>query len=89
MADEKTREFPEPDPDEGFLYVREMEDHKLVEEYHFVAALLEAMAGEIDYRLTDGSHRSMLSAEDLPHDPEELDHLLVDLDHVNASDYQR
>lgn len=42
--------YPEPDEEEGFLYVREYEDHRLVEEYRFLVDLLQVVAGEIAFR---------------------------------------
>lgn len=48
MTDEHI--YPEPDDEEGFLYVREWEDHRLKEETLFLARLLHAAAMEMAFR---------------------------------------
>lgn len=44
------RTYPEPDPDEGYLYIRELEDHRLVDEFEFLAPLFHAVCAEIAFR---------------------------------------
>lgn len=39
--------YPEPDPGEGYLDIREMEDHELVTETQFLAGYFHATLAEL------------------------------------------
>jgi hypothetical protein len=75
-----THEYPEPDEEEGYLYVREMGDDELLTEYRHLLGVLEAMAGEVEFRLE--SDRSPITEETIPGRPYDVDQLLVALDHA-------
>jgi hypothetical protein len=57
MTDDDTHTYPEPDDEEGFLYVREWEDHQLIDEYLFLARLFQATASEVGFRADHPEHR--------------------------------
>lgn len=58
-----SHEYPEPDDEEGFLFVREWEDQRLTEEAEFLAELVDAVESEIRHRMdiqyTDGTTSEM------------------------------
>jgi|APHM01.1.fsa_nt_gi hypothetical protein len=56
-ASDSDRLYPEPDGDDGFLYVREWEDERLVDEYLFLTRLVEATASEVAFRADNPEHR--------------------------------
>lgn len=49
--------YPEPDPEEGFLFVREWEDNRLREEYLYLARLFYAVASEAAFRADHPEYR--------------------------------
>lgn len=51
------RTYYEPDADEGFLYVREWEDHRLETEWRFLLNLLHAVTSELAFRGDNPEHR--------------------------------
>lgn len=48
MTDRHT--YPEPDADEGFMYVREWEDRRLESEWRFLMNLFHAVTSELAFR---------------------------------------
>lgn len=42
--------YPEPDNEEGFLYVREWEDERLMQELRFLLPLFHAVTSEVAFR---------------------------------------
>lgn len=46
-----------PTDDEGFLYVREWEDQKLVDNFLFLSDLYQVVASEIAFRADNPEHR--------------------------------
>lgn len=56
-SDRDTHEYPAPDDEEGFLYVREWEDHRLMDEYLFLARLFQNVASEVGFRADHPEHR--------------------------------
>lgn len=55
MPDEHT--YPEPDEEEGYLYVREWSDERLQQEFHFLAGLFAMTAAEVAFRADHPEHR--------------------------------
>lgn len=52
-----TREYPEPDDEEEFMYVREWEDQRLESEFEFLLELFPVVASEIAFRADQPEQR--------------------------------
>jgi hypothetical protein len=52
------RTYPEPDSEEGFLYVREWEDQRLKREWLFLLSLFHDVTGELAFRADNPEHRT-------------------------------
>lgn len=51
------RAYRTPDPEEGFLQVREWEDRRLMEEYRFLSGLYHAVCSEVAFRADNPEYR--------------------------------
>lgn len=84
--------YPEPDPEENFVYVREWEDAKLMQEFHFLSRLYHVVCAEVAFRADKPQYRDgtdVIESTDIKtrEIPDQIADVLQDLNYTWPEDY--